>query len=128
MNKNILITGGLGFIGSNFIEYYLEKYPDHSIFNLDKLTYAGELSNLKHIKNNSRYKWVKGDICDKNLVNSLFDEYNFSGVIHFAAESHVDNSIDSPDQFINTNVIGTFNLIDVARQYWMNNPFEIKQG
>ncbi|MDG1660885.1 MAG: dTDP-glucose 4,6-dehydratase [Winogradskyella sp.] len=128
MNKNILITGGLGFIGSNFIEYYLEKYQNHNIINLDKLTYAGEPSNLKRIKNNSRYKWVKGDICDKNLVNSLFDKYNFSGIIHFAAESHVDNSIDSPDQFINTNVIGTFNLIDVARQYWMNAPFEIKQG
>ncbi len=128
MNKNILITGGLGFIGSNFIEYYLEKYQDHNIINLDKLTYAGEPSNLKRIKNNSRYKWVKGDICDKNLVNSLFDKYNFSGIIHFAAESHVDNSIYNPDQFINTNVLGTFNLIDVARQYWMNTPFQFKQG
>jgi len=128
MNKNILITGGLGFIGSNFIEYYLEKYPDHSIFNLDKHTYAGELSNLKHIRNNSRYKWVKGDICDKSLIKSLFDKYNFSHIIHFAAESHVDNSINNPDQFINTNVIGTFNLIDLARQYWMNAPFQFKQG
>ncbi|TCK67817.1 dTDP-glucose 4,6-dehydratase [Winogradskyella wandonensis] len=123
-----LITGGLGFIGSNFIEYYLKKYSGYQIVNLDKLTYAGELSNLKSVVNHPNYTYIKGDICDKNLIKSLFEEYNFSHVIHFAAESHVDNSIASPDAFINTNVVGTFNLLDIAKNHWMQGPFKFKNG
>ncbi len=115
----ILITGGAGFIGSNFITYYLEKYPEVNIINLDKLTYAGELSNLIEVNSNSNYTFVQGDICDRNLVVSLFDKYKFSGVIHFAAESHVDNSIKAPDAFVQTNVFGTFTLLDIARTFWM---------
>lgn len=127
VNTSILITGGLGFIGSNFIEYYLEKHP-YSIVNLDKLTYAGNLFNLKHLENHSNYTFIEGDICDKSLIKTLFEKHNFSHIIHFAAESHVDNSIDSPDEFINTNVLGTFNLIDVARKHWIKAPFEFKEG
>lgn len=126
--KSILITGGAGFIGSNFIEFHLEQYPNITIVNLDKLTYAGELSNLKTIENNKNYIFVKGDICDKSLIQNLFNEYNFSGVIHFAAESHVDNSIHSPSTFINTNIVGTFNLLDVAKNHWMQTPFQFKEN
>jgi dTDP-glucose 4,6-dehydratase len=127
MNKTVLITGGAGFIGSNFIPYVL-KTGKYNIVNLDKLTYAGELSNLKEIENNKNYTFVKGDICDKALVENLFEKYDFSGVIHFAAESHVDNSISNPDAFIQTNIVGTFNLIDTAKRYWMDAPFKYKQG
>lgn len=127
-DKSFLITGGAGFIGSNYIIYLLEKYSNIKIINLDKLTYAGELSNLKHIKDNLNYKFIKGDICDSNLVAELFSTYNFNGVIHFAAESHVDNSIKNPDAFINTNVYGTFNLINIAKHYWMDSPFHPKKG
>ena len=125
---HILITGGLGFIGSNFIEFFLKKYPQYHIVNLDNNTYAGDLNNLNTVEHYPNYNYIKGDICDKSLIQNLFDVYNFSNIIHFAAESHVDNSINNPDQFINTNVLGTFNLIDVARQYWMIAPFEFKQG
>ncbi|MBU2926776.1 dTDP-glucose 4,6-dehydratase [Winogradskyella psychrotolerans] len=126
--KSILITGGAGFIGSNFIVYFLEKYKNIKVVNLDKLTYAGELSNLNELENNDNYTFVKGDICDTELINELFKTYNFSGVIHFAAESHVDNSIKNPDAFIKTNVNGTFNLIDVAKKHWMEAPFKYKDG
>ncbi|MFD1062583.1 dTDP-glucose 4,6-dehydratase [Winogradskyella litorisediminis] len=126
--QSLLITGGLGFIGSNFIEYYLDKYPNYKIVNLDKLTYAGELSNLKSVANHPNYFYIKGDICNKELVEKLFKDYNFSGVIHFAAESHVDNSISGPSAFIDTNILGTFNLLDVARNYWMEAPFHFKNG
>jgi len=119
---NILITGGAGFIGSNFIEYHLEKYPQINIINLDKLTYAGELSNLKAVELKVNYVFIKGDICDRSLIESLFDKYRFSGVIHFAAESHVDNSILQPDAFIQTNIFGTFTLLDVAKTFWMEEP------
>jgi len=119
-NKNILVTGGAGFIGSNFIDYYLNTYPNHKIINLDKLTYAGELSNLKEVYDNPNHIFIKGDICDKTLVNSIFKEYEITDVIHFAAESHVDNSIDNPQEFISTNVLGTFNLLEAAKNYWMN--------
>ncbi|GAB4153841.1 MAG: dTDP-glucose 4,6-dehydratase [Winogradskyella sp.] len=130
MNKkqSILITGGAGFIGSNFIDFFLGKYKKTKIVNLDKLTYAGELSNLKEIENNKNYQFVKGDICDTSLVQSLFKTHNFSGVIHFAAESHVDNSIKNPDAFINTNVYGTFNLLNIAKAYWMEAPYIAKEG
>lgn len=126
--KNILVTGGAGFIGSNFIPYFLERHQDYNVINLDALTYAGNLENLSEVKSNSRHKFVKGDICDRSLVESLFSQYNFDGVIHFAAESHVDNSISGPEAFVKTNVFGTFTLLDVARKSWMNAPFEFKSG
>ena len=125
---NILITGGVGFIGSNFILYYLEKYPDIKIVNLDKLTYAADTSNLESIKSNKRYTFIEGDICDRFLLQKLFSQYKFNGVIHFAAESHVDNSIKSPTSFISTNILGTFNLIDIAKNYWMVSPNIFKDG
>ncbi len=126
--KSILVTGGAGFIGSNFVPYFLLMHSDYQVVNLDLLTYAGDLKNLKEVENDSRYKFVKGDICDRLLVESLFDQYNFSGVIHFAAESHVDNSISGPEAFVKTNVFGTFTLLDVARKKWMKGPFEIQPG
>lgn len=115
----ILITGGAGFIGSNFIPYFLENNPSISIVNVDSLTYAGDLENLKEVENNSRYVFEKGDICNRGFIENIFKKYNFRGVIHFAAESHVDNSIKNPDAFIRTNVFGTFNLLDVAKNHWM---------
>jgi dTDP-glucose 4,6-dehydratase len=126
--QTVLITGGAGFIGSNFIPYFLEKHQEINIVNLDLLTYAGDLSNLKEVENCDRYIFVKGDICDRVLVEQLFIKHNFSKVIHFAAESHVDNSIKNPDAFVRTNVFGTFNLIDVAKNYWMEAPFNFKKG
>ncbi len=126
--KSILVTGGAGFIGSNFIPYFLNKYEDYFIINLDKLTYAGDLSNLEEIENHERYKFIKGDICNRELVESIFNEYDIRGVIHFAAESHVDNSIEGPEVFIQTNINGTFTLLDVARRFWMEAPFKYKIG
>lgn len=126
--KNILVTGGAGFIGSNFIPFFLEKNKGYHVVNLDLLTYAGNLDNLKEIEGNSRYTFVKGDICDRSLVERLFDKHEISGVIHFAAESHVDNSISGPEAFIRTNINGTFTLLDVARKQWLNAPFEVKDG
>jgi dTDP-glucose 4,6-dehydratase len=124
--KSILVTGCAGFIGSNFIPYFLDKYKDYYIINLDLLTYAGDLQNLLEIESHDRYKFIKGDICNRDLVEFIFNEYDVHGVIHFAAESHVDNSIKNPDVFMKTNVNGTFTLIDVAYKYWMNAPFEYK--
>ena len=127
--ENILITGGAGFIGSNFIPYFLEKHENYNLINLDLLTYAGNLENLSEIDNNHpRYKFVKGDISDRELLTKLFSEEDIKHVIHFAAESHVDNSITDPEAFVRTNVFGTFNLLDVARAYWMESPFKFKQG
>lgn len=126
--KTILITGGAGFIGSNFIPWYLESHPDHAIVNIDALTYAGDPANLKEVESNSRYTFVRGDICDRSIVEALFGKYNFAAVVHFAAESHVDNSIAGPEAFIRTNVFGTFTLLDVARRNWMKAPFEFKEG
>ncbi len=125
--KSILVTGGAGFIGANFVPYFLEANPDCQLINLDALTYAGDLSNLREIEDNGRYEFVKGDICNRGLVEFLFDKYDIRGVIHFAAESHVDNSISGPEAFIKTNVNGTFTLIDVARKYWMDSPFAYKE-
>lgn len=127
-NKVLLVTGGAGFIGSNHIIYLLDQYKTIKIINLDKLTYAGELSNLREIENDDRYTFIEGDICDRDLISKLFETYNFDGIIHFAAESHVDNSIEYPDEFIRTNVFGTFNLIDVAKNEWMSGPFTPKVG
>lgn len=124
--NSILVTGGAGFIGSNFIPYFIKNNPGFSVLNLDLLTYAGDLKNLKEIENNDRYTFIKGDICDRNLVEELFKKHDICGVIHFAAESHVDNSISNPDEFIKTNVFGTFTLIDVARNYWMESPHSYK--
>lgn len=126
--KTILVTGGAGFIGSNFIPYFLDSQVDYKVVNLDLLTYAGNLDNLKEAENNSRYEFVKGDICDRILIESLFAKHNFDGVIHFAAESHVDNSIAGPEAFIRTNINGTFTLLDVARKAWMEEPFKYKPG
>jgi len=124
--KNILVTGGAGFIGSNFICHFLESNPDVHVINLDLLTYAGNLNNLTEVVGNQRYTFVKGDICDRPFVESLFEKHSLSDVIHFAAESHVDNSISGPEAFIRTNINGTFTLLDVARKRWMNAPFEVK--
>ena len=124
---NILVTGCAGFIGSNFVPYFLDKYPDYNIVNLDLLTYAGDLNNLTECEENPKYKFIKGDICNRELVEFIFSEYDIQGVIHFAAESHVDNSIKNPGVFIETNVNGTFTLIDVARAYWMDKPFTYKE-
>lgn len=126
--NNILVTGGAGFIGSNFISYFLNKHSDFKLINLDLLTYAGNLNNLKEVAENPRYHFVKGDICDRELVDKIFDEFQVSGVINFAAESHVDNSITGPGAFIRTNVNGTFNLLEVARSRWMDGPFKIRDG
>ncbi|MBS4067771.1 MAG: dTDP-glucose 4,6-dehydratase [Sulfurimonas sp.] len=126
-NKTILLTGTAGFIGSNFVPYFLEKYPDYNLINLDLLTYAGNLENLKECEANPRYKFIKGDICNRELLEFIFDEYDIQGVIHFAAESHVDNSIKNPGVFVQTNVNGTFTLLDVAYKKWMDAPFKYKE-
>ena len=118
MKKTILVTGGAGFIGSNFIPYFFESYPDYDLINLDKLTYAGNLHNLKEVESHPGYRFIQGDICDRVLIEKLFLEHDIQGVIHFAAESHVDNSISGPGEFIRTNVNGTFILLDVARLHW----------
>lgn len=125
--KSLLITGGAGFIGANFIHYMLEKYPSYKIVNLDLLTYAGDLQKLSIVKNHPNYTFIKGDIRDRDLVEQLFQQYQFDGVIHFAAESHVDNSIKNPGAFVETNVNGTFTLVDVARKFWMDAPFKAKE-
>ncbi|MCA1751703.1 MAG: dTDP-glucose 4,6-dehydratase [Flavobacteriales bacterium] len=128
MNKPLLVTGGAGFIGANFIRVLLETRPDLKIVNLDLLTYAGREENMTGFEDGPNYTFVKGDICDRSLVESLFKTHDFGGVIHFAAESHVDNSISGPEAFINTNVHGTFTLLDVARKHWMEGPFAQKAG
>jgi dTDP-glucose 4,6-dehydratase len=116
--KTYLITGGAGFIGSNFVLYMLKKYKDIKIINLDKLTYAGNLENLKDIENDERHIFVQGDICDVQLVSSLFEKYEIDYVAHFAAESHVDRSIREPEVFVKTNVLGTVNLLNCAKNAW----------
>ncbi|HIP12018.1 MAG TPA: dTDP-glucose 4,6-dehydratase [Arcobacter sp.] len=128
VNKSILLTGCAGFIGSNFVPYFIEKYSEYNIINLDLLTYAGDLNNLQEVKEHDKYTFVKGSICDRELVEKLFNEHDIRAVIHFAAESHVDNSIKNPGVFIETNVNGTFTLIDVAYKYWMEKPFVYKSG
>ena len=111
MKRNILITGGAGFIGSHVVRLFVGKYPDYRIVNLDRLTYAGNLANLRDVENRPNYTFVKGDICDYDAMRSLFAEYDIDGVIHLAAESHVDRSIRDPFTFARTNVMGTLTLL-----------------
>lgn len=126
--QQLLITGGAGFIGSNFIPYYLEQNPNVHLINIDALTYAGCLDNLAEVEGHKRYTFIKGNICDRALIESLFAKYDLRGVIHFAAESHVDNSIAQPDAFIQTNIVGTFTVLEVARQHWMAAPGRYKEA
>ena len=116
--KIYLVTGGAGFIGSNFVLYMLNKYEDIKIINLDKLTYAGNLENLKSIEKDKRHIFVQGDICDKELVSGLFKKYEIDYVAHFAAESHVDRSIKEPEIFAETNVLGTVNMLNCVKNSW----------
>jgi len=119
--KNILITGGAGFIGSHLVRLLVNKYSNYTIYNLDALTYAGNLENLIDIEECKNYKFIKGDICDSNLVDELFKKYNIDSVIHLAAESHVDRSIEDPFTFAKTNVMGTLSLLQAAKVNWNNN-------
>ena len=117
LKKKFIITGGAGFIGSSLIRFLIEKTP-HQVLNLDKLTYASNMESLESIRNNTRYKFVQGDICDKKIVSQLFKEFEPDIVMHLAAETHVDRSIDGPIDFIQTNVIGTSVMLECAREYW----------
>jgi len=119
--RSLLITGGAGFIGSHVVRLFVKKYPDYQIVNYDKLTYAGNLENLRDVEKAPNYTFVKGDILDADSLQKTFQEFHIDGVIHLAAESHVDRSIDSPDEFAITNVIGTIRLLNVARKSWQNN-------
>ena len=118
MKRTILITGGAGFIGSHVVRLFVTKYPDYRIVNLDKLTYAGNLANLRDIEDSPNYVFEKGDICDLDMLRALFGQYDIDGVIHLAAESHVDRSIRDPFTFARTNVLGTLSLLEAAREYW----------
>jgi dTDP-glucose 4,6-dehydratase len=126
MNKTILITGGAGFIGSHVVRLFVNKYPDYKIVNLDKLTYAGNLENLSDIKETQNYIFEKGDITDTNFIENLFRKYDFDGIIHLAAESHVDRSISDPGAFIQTNIVGTVNLLNAARNFRKDNLEKIR--
>ena len=126
--KHILLTGTAGFIGSNFVPYFLDKYPNYKLVSLDNLTYAGNLDNFEEVIDHPRHVFVEGSITNRNLIQNLFDTYPIEGIIHFAAESHVDNSIKNPGVFIETNVTGTFALLDVAYRNWMERPFTCKDG
>ncbi len=117
--KNVLVTGGAGFIGSNFVRYLLDVEPQIKIINLDTLTYAGSLENLKDLPNAERHTFVQGDICSRDLVRDLLHQHQVDTLVHFAAETHVDRSILSPEPFIQANVIGTFTLLEAARQFWL---------
>lgn len=128
MSEKILVTGGAGFIGSNFVPYFIEANPDVHVVNLDKMTYAADERNLKEVQGHPRYTFIKGDITDKALIEKIFAEHDIRGVVHFAAESHVDNSITGPEIFIKTNVLGTFNLLETARRHWMDGPGKVKPG
>lgn len=128
MAISVLVTGGAGFIGSNFVPYFCRKYPNYHLIVLDKLTYAGNLDNLHECQGLINYTFIQGDICDPVLMGNLFHSFDIRGVIHFAAESHVDNSINDPRSFIDTNIVGTFNLLQAAYNYWMEAPHKIRPG
>ena len=119
--KRFLVTGGAGFIGSNFIQLLLQQ-PDQQVLNLDKLTYAGNLDSLQSVADQPGYKFIQADICLAEQVEKIIDEFQPDAIVHFAAESHVDRSIDGPAAFIQTNIIGTFNLLEAARKYWRELP------
>ena len=124
-NNKVLVTGGAGFIGSNYVSYVMDEFEDEIVV-LDKLTYAGNMKNLESVADRPNYHFVQGDICDAALVHRLFEEHKFDRVIHFAAESHVDNSITGPGAFIETNIVGTFNLLQAAYNIWMDSPGKLK--
>ncbi|RSL34984.1 dTDP-glucose 4,6-dehydratase [Salibacterium salarium] len=126
--KTILITGGAGFIGLHFVPYFAEKYPNVKVINFDKLTYAADFEEMNKFNHLSNHYFVEGDIGDRELLETLFRDHDIQGVIHFAAESHVDRSIDDPDAFIRTNVHGTFTLLDVAKNYWMTGANQFRPG
>jgi len=121
MSKKILITGGAGFIGSHVIRLFVNKYPDYTIINLDALTYAGNLENLKDVEQQANYRFVKANILDAASLEQIFQEHQITDVIHLAAESHVDRSILSPLDFVYTNIIGTVNLLNTAKKFWAGN-------
>ena len=116
--KNILITGGAGFIGCHVVSLFVKNYPNYNIINLDLLTYAGNLENLKSIEKAPNYTFIKGDICDRLLIKEIFEKHAIDAVIHLAAESHVDRSIVSPSDFIQTNIVGTHTPLEVSMRYW----------
>ena len=121
MKKNILITGGAGFIGSHVVKRFVNNYPNYHIYNLDALTYAGNLENLKDVESKDNYTFLHGDITDEVFINSIFDKYRFDDVLHLAAESHVDRSITDPLAFAKTNILGTMVLLSAFKTLWQNN-------
>ena len=125
---SILITGGAGFIGSNFVLHYLQQNPTHTVVNLDSLTYAADKTYVAAAEKHTNYTFVEGDIRNADLIRHLLKHFSIDGIFHFAAESHVDNSISGPEAFVSTNVNGTFTLLEQARQYWMLKPFTFKEG
>ena len=125
--KNLLITGGAGFIGSNYIDYILNSYENLNIYNLDKLTYAGNKKNISKFEDYQAYKFIHGDICDEFILKNIFKNHEIDGVINFAAESHVDNSISNPDLFVQSNIIGVHKLLKVAYLSWMEGPYKRKE-
>lgn len=124
--KKLLVTGAAGFIGANFVHYWLEHYPDNTIVVLDALTYAGNIENLSLVKDHPQFYFIQGDICDTALVEKLLLEHDIETIVHFAAESHVDRSIDGPDAFIQTNVVGTHSLLKAAKKIWLDNEKTVK--
>lgn len=128
MSEAVIVTGGAGFIGSNFVPFFCRKYPETKVITLDALTYAGDRKNLAECEGMPNHEFVKGDICDEGLVDYLFESKQVTGVIHFAAESHVDNSIKNPGAFVRTNVQGTQTLLEAARRHWMDAPGKVKEG
>ncbi len=128
MSKTYLVTGGAGFIGSNFIHYILERHQDILVVNVDKLTYAGNLENLKAVMDDERYAFIQADVCDREAMGKLFEQYSIDYVVNFAAESHVDRSITDPGVFVSTNVMGTLNLLDAAKSSWKTGDDSYREG